>query len=445
MNEFKLPADSAVPHVMEMLRLLSRVRTSAESFHTFMERFGRVRPVAHFVGVAPARAEPGAFRVVYNVSLDDMLAGVASPHRLAEPGEEADLPLHRGGLVGELIREGSPRLFTDLRLTDPLLLELLGPERASEMRAVMAVPVVDGESSLEWSIAFSRWNGPYSSFIIEQAMLTSNIMTSSQRYLNSLAEIRRLHRALEAQFRAVAEVQLALLPASIPQAPGLRIATSYLTSDQAGGDYYDFFDMGGGRLGVLVADVSGHGAAAATIMSMLHGILHCRLDGDRSNVTPADALDYANRRLCAAGVDGNFVTAFFAIFDPASARVVYANAGHNPPRHKRGEGGVVEPIDDAAALPLGIEPGVVYACAQRSLAPQDTLVMYTDGITEQANRSREMFGSHRLDQALHHCSGAPDCVIDSVHTALFEHTRARVRSDDQTLVAVRYTGAEPGA
>jgi sigma-B regulation protein RsbU (phosphoserine phosphatase) len=445
-KEFQLPEDSAVAHVMEMLRRLSRVRSSAESFNAFMERFGRIRPVAHFVGVAPVRGEPGAFRVVYNVSIDDMLAGAASPHRLAEPGEEADLPVHRGGVIAELTRGAMPRLFTDLSLDDPLLLELIGAERAGQMRAVMAVPVVDGDDQVEWSIALSRWNGPYSSFIIEQATLTSNIMTNSQRYLNSLAEIRRLNRALDAQFRAVAEVQLALLPASIPSVPGLQIATSYLTSDQAGGDYYDFFDMGSGRWGVLVADVSGHGAAAATIMSMLHGILHSHLGEDRSRATPASVLAYANRRLCAAGIDGNFVTAFLAFFDPASARVVYSNAGHNPPRHKHGPTGRVLEVADAATLPLGIDPDAEFTVAGRALEPQDTLVMYTDGITEQFNHRQEMFGPRRLDTALHHCSGAPDCVVDSVHTALFEHTRARVRSDDQTLVAVRYTGpGGPGA
>lgn len=441
-HEVALPAETSVGALMEMLRRLSRARSAAESFRVFMEQYGRIRPVAHFVGVEPVRGREGQFRIVYNVCVDEVLAGRESPRRLAEPGAGSALPVRQGGFLARVTRGHEPRLFTDLRLDDPLVSELLGSERAAQMRSCFAMPVVDGPEELEWVVAFSRFGGPFTPYHLEQATLTANFMSATQRHLASLEEIRRLHAVLSEQFRAVAEVQQALLPERTPRIPGLEIATSYLPSDQAGGDYYDFFDMGPGRWGVMIADVSGHGAAAATLMSLLRGILHAHLaDGGSERATPDSVLAYVNRRLVEVRMGGNFVTAFLAQIEPATGTLRYSNAGHNPPRLKRGTTGEVRALDDAASLPLGVDGQACYARATLTLAPQDTIVLYTDGITEQFDSSRRMFGTARLDAALHACSGVPDCVIENVHAALFRHTGVSRRSDDQTLVAVRYVGA----
>ena len=229
-------------------------------------------------------------------------------------------------------------------------------------------------------------------------------------------------------------MQQALLPIEIPEIPDLSIATSYLTSQEAGGDYYDFFPLPGGRWGVLIADVAGHGAAAATVMAMLHAILH---GYEGPEYDPAAVMRYANRRLGMHRIDATFVTAFFAVYDPADHRLTYARAGHNPPRLKRGDTGEVCVLDDAPGLPLGITDEYDIQTGQLELDLHDTLVLYTDGITEAFSADREQFGTRRLDEALIVCSGEPECVVDSVHKALYQHTRSLSRDDDQTIVALR--------
>jgi sigma-B regulation protein RsbU (phosphoserine phosphatase) len=292
---------------------------------------------------------------------------------------------------------------------------------------------------------FQREEDGFSPSDIEHTMIVGNLIGGNNSRLLLVEEIKSLNERLNAQLEEVARVQASLLPREKPDMPGLDLATSYLTSDRAGGDYYDFLPFPDGTWGILIADVSGHGPAAATIMAMLRGILHCYA-GDRS---PDSVLRFANARLVEAGIEGTFVTAFFAVYDPRAATVTYARAGHNPPILKDGRTGAVTTLDGVGSLPLGILEPLDLRRETVTLHPGDTLILYTDGITEAREKERgEMFGPERLDAALVECSGQPDCVVDSIHAALYEHTGERSRADDQTIVALRYVGppgVAPGA
>jgi sigma-B regulation protein RsbU (phosphoserine phosphatase) len=324
-------------------------------------------------------------------------------------------------------------VFSGLELrADPVL-----GDRLAHLRSGLVVPIYFQGEPLYFNIAFRRPDHAFPDDHIEQALLMANLVGSGNSRLLMTEEINRLNARLTQQLEEVAEVQRSLLPKRKPDISGLDIAVSYLTSDQAGGDYYDFFPFDDGTWGILIADVSGHGPAAATIMAMLRGILHAYAAPDRS---PAAVLRYANERLVEAGIEGTFITAFLAVYDPATARVTFARAGHNPPILKDGRTGAVATLDGAGALPLGITPDFPIEAESVTLRPRDTLVLYTDGITEAFNASREMFGPERLDHALEKCSGEPECVVDSVHGALFSHTGSRTRADDQTLIALRYNG-----
>jgi phosphoserine phosphatase RsbU/P len=118
----------------------------------------------------------------------------------------------------------------------------------------------------------------------------------------------------------------------------------------------------------------------------------------------------------------------------------YSNAGHNPPRIKDGMSGRIVAIDGAATLPLGIMEDLEARVCEVQLKANDTLVLYTDGITEAFSPEGEQFEVHRLDASLIECSGAPDCVVDSIHKSLFAHRGSATRDDDQTIVAIRYHG-----
>jgi len=431
---YDISKDPGMTTLMEMLQRLSGARTAQEVFAAFMERYWKLRPVTHFFGVVPDSSGAGRYRITYHVSSESLREGRPVPKRNPTTEEFEALEVHEGGIIGTLISEPRPSMIHDMDVvSDPVLFKFPGTTRG------MALPMFAGEYVAEWVVALSEQVQPLEPKDFHHALLTSNFMGMANSHLSMMEEIRRLNTQMTAQFEEVARIQQALLPDRIPNIPGLKIATSYLTSDHAGGDYYDFFPLHDGRWGIMIADVSGHGAGAATVMAMLHAILHCYTG---PNTGPDVILKYANQKLLDARIEGNFVTAFLAIYDPEHATLQYASGGHNPPRLKIGLDGAVRAIDDAVSFPLGIFEPYELEAGCLTLGVNDTVVLYTDGITEAFNSKREMFGVERLDDALTRCSGDPDCVIGSVHTALYAHSKARTRADDQTLVAIRYVGRD---
>jgi sigma-B regulation protein RsbU (phosphoserine phosphatase) len=420
-----------------MLRDLTKAESAQAAVTAFISRFVKVRPIEFLVGVAPVREEPGAFRVLYAFPADD----IDIKEGFSTAGAYlASLPVSRGGFITEMMRDQMPKFVMDLDLRDDPLLGPLVPG----MRNCMVVPVFDGDVVVSWNFSFSaKLSREVDAREVGQAHMITNLLGMASRQLEAVATIRNLNDQLRDQLDALARVQQSLLPSRTPEIPGLEITTSYLTSNETGGDYYDFFQLPGHRWGILIADVSGHGAAAATVMAMLHAILHCYQPLNRGEeFDPAAVMEFANDRLVGAGLDGNFVTAFFGVYDPATGKLRYTNAGHNPPRLKDGLSGRISAIDGAATLPLGILPELGARTETLQLKPHDTLILYTDGITEAFSPApaMEQFGTERMDEALVKCSGQPDCVVDSIHAALFEHRKAATRDDDQTIVAMRYHG-----
>jgi sigma-B regulation protein RsbU (phosphoserine phosphatase) len=420
--------------LVEMLRALSIAETPAEVLRTFARGYWALRPIQRMVSVSTRDLPPGLYRLTRNIDVQAVLAGRFIPDGTIPPREQ--LPVHSGGFLGEAIADGRPKLIAELDVPDdPVLGDLL-----KDLRSVLVLPLFDEGEPRYWTFQFRKEPHAFTAQELEQAAIVANLVGGTNTRLLLMQQVNELNRALRAQFEDVAKVQRSLLPKRLPDIPGLQIATSYLTSDQAGGDYYDFFPFEDGTWGILIADVSGHGAAAATIMAMLHGILHTYTVTTNQRRSPDAVLRHANRRLFEAGLEGNFVTAFFAVYDPRNATLTYARSGHNPPLLKDGRTGAVSHLEGEGAPPLGLFEPYELACDTVELRPNDTVILYTDGITEAFNAAREMFGPSRLDAALVKCSGAPDCVVDSVHSSLYQHTGSRTRADDQTLVAIRFTG-----
>jgi phosphoserine phosphatase RsbU/P len=428
-----LSGNPRVGLLLEMLSDASRATRPIEVLRAFGRRYWSLKPIDYFLSVSTRGTQPGKYKITRRIDAAAVLAGRAELPETDPWNEGDEIPQHEGGLVGLLVADPRPKMVCGLPPgPDPVL-----GSAVAGLGSCIALPLYDRGEVLNWAVQFRRGEDGFSPEDLEEALVVANLVGSTNRMLLLYDEVNRLHAALRVQFEDVARVQRSLLPRQIPDIPGLEIATSYLTSDQAGGDYYDFFEFEDGKWGLLIADVSGHGAAAATVMAMLHGMLHAYVPRDGS---PGAVLQYANRRLVDAGLEGNFVTVFFAIYDPRAATLVYARGGHNPPRLKDGRTGKTRSLDGAAMLPLGIVEPYPVASETVQLAAQDTVVLYTDGITEAFDPGRRMFGVERLDEALDHCTGMPDCVVDSVHTALYHHTRSRTRADDQTLVAIRYVG-----
>ncbi len=353
-----------------------------------------------------------------------------------DPWIEKDrLPLLEGGLLAELIYGDEPCVLRDMCVTpqDPAY------EYLRHARSLVALPLYDGGVALNMVVRMSADPAGFDQISIPDAVLAANLFGRATNNLVVAKALQKAYAELDHEMKRVAHIQRALLPPRLPNIPDVDIAVSYKTAARAGGDYYDFFDLGDGRWGVLIADVSGHGTPAAVVMAMLRTILHTQC---YQCATPAELLFSANRQLCdhADGYDGTFVTAFYGVIDPRDRSVRYACAGHNPPllvdRHIH-----VRELDAAQAIPLAVELDCTYPETSVTLQPGDTLLLYTDGITEAVNEAGEMYGRERLLSCVREDVRHAQAVIDCVVHKLLAFTTNGTPDDDQTLLALRVAGA----
>jgi sigma-B regulation protein RsbU (phosphoserine phosphatase) len=247
-------------------------------------------------------------------------------------------------------------------------------------------------------------------------------------------DLARSWHVLDRELTVVGDLQRAMLPAAPPVLAGFRFATYYAASTRAGGDYFDFFPLAGGRLGILIADVSGHGAPAAVVMAMLRVLLHTApepLD------EPSLVLAGANRRLAANIPPGQFVTACYAVLDPRTGRLEHAIAGHEPPVVLRAAGGPCEPFLHPSGPPLGPFVDASFAGAAVTLAPGDTVLFSTDGLSEAMDPAGVLLGEERVRALLEGARGeSVETVRDRLVELVDRHGAGRERADDLTLLVL---------
>ncbi|MEM7756028.1 MAG: PP2C family protein-serine/threonine phosphatase [Planctomycetota bacterium] len=423
----------AVAELTELFRAGSTIVDPPALLRHFGGWFGRQRPGDMYVSASRRNLPRDTYKItrLYSGGVNAAVqsADTPNPWRDWRAIEE-----RTGGFVGEVLSVDRPQVFADLDLDDD---PEIG-EHAKGMRSALAIPIYDGGEGLNWSIWFFRDAEPPRVEALPATLLDSNLLGMATKNLVEKQRSEELNRRLTQQLEQIASIQQALLPQRLPKIPGAEVATSYLTSEESGGDYYDFFPFRGGKWGVLIADVSGHGPAAATVMAMLRAILHCY--DDTSEHCPARVMQYANAKLCESHLEGSFITAFFGVFDPETRVLEYARCGHNPPRLKRGN--QILEFAGPATVPLGIIDPMPAESSSIELEVGDCVVMYTDGITEAMNHTREMYGMERFDRSVMECEPEPQAVIDAVHSSLFAFTKVMDRVDDQTLLVMHVTGED---
>lgn len=432
--EIDLSANPRIAELTRVMRHVSGVTDPAEMLNAYAPWIGVRSHEDYFVTLSRRNLPAGQYKFTRLMPDRPDLDYPGRPHYQNPWAQWDQIPAHSGGLVGEILERGEPRLIRGLDLTtDPVLGPLLGPA-AARMKVMAAIPSFDARESLNWTLSLCEDPDAITLDEFEANMLDLNMIGTSTRNLVARRQVEELNSRFAAQIEQIARIQRTLLPDKNPDFPGFEIATSYIPSDDTGGDYYDYYHYPDGRMGVLIADVSGHGAGAATVMAMLRAIIHCfEID---NLVDPSVIANYCNEKLADARLEGNFVTAFFCVIDPKTGRIVWSRAGHNPPRIRRADG-TIDVITSAGTLPLGILDDLEAESDSGYLHPGDTLVLYTDGITELRDKNNELFGEARFDDAVQHCSGMPECIVDSLHQAMYRFTGSMTRQDDQTLVVVR--------
>jgi sigma-B regulation protein RsbU (phosphoserine phosphatase) len=435
-NRVDTAGSSEVAELNELFRVASTLEKPTQVLQHFGAWYGRKRPTDFFMSIARRDLPDFQYKVTRLLSRE-MRERIAD-QPAANPWRDWDsLPVYEGGLVGDILEHGGPQLLTDLDAGDD---PHFGAHLAS-VRSVMAVPQYHEGRAINWALSFYEDPAGPNAQHLADAVSQTSLLGMATRNLVSKRHEEKLNAELTHQFEQIANIQRSLLPQKTPDIPGLKIATAYMTSDRAGGDYYDFFPFPDGTWGILIADVSGHGPAAATVMAMLRAILHCYTGEDFS---PAKVMRFANEKLAASNLDGSFVTAFFAVYDPQASTISWARCGHNPPLLKTPGAGVRE-LNATGVPPLGVLPDLEPEQETIEIRLDETLILYTDGITESFSEDRVMFGVRGVIESLEHCDGQPDCVVDSIYGALYKHTGSMDRDDDQTLVALRRVPIEPGS
>jgi sigma-B regulation protein RsbU (phosphoserine phosphatase) len=247
-----------------------------------------------------------------------------------------------------------------------------------------------------------------------------------------LVERERERQRMEQEINIARDIQQALLPRDFREFPHLAVSGINFPCLSVGGDYFDVFPLSDKRTAFLLADVSGKGLGAALLTTMLQGAL----SGMTLGTDPARVFNHVNRFLCSHSEVGRYATMFFGILDQ-DGEMDYINAGHPSPfliRH-----GVAEEPFTEGSYPVGLVQEAEYVTAHVKLEPGDTLILFSDGVTEAMDPDEELYGVPRLREVL---TGQSDCALDKLQKSILESVenfaKGAHQADDLTLLIVRY-------
>jgi serine phosphatase RsbU (regulator of sigma subunit) len=247
--------------------------------------------------------------------------------------------------------------------------------------------------------------------------------------LYDLSEKQRAHILHELELAR--KVQANLMPAKLPAVAGYELAAFWLPAQEMAGDYYGVYKLPDRRWGLVVADVSGKGASSALFMAMTYSLIRERVEKDSS---PASVLAEVNRHLHQQLADQSFVTAFYAVLDPARNRLTYANAGHHPPIVRR-RSGQLEQLPNGS-MALGVLPDTPYTEQSIHLEPGDSLVIYTDGVTDAFNPDDEVFDLPRLKTSVAQEPGSASALLGRLKGDLSTWVGSTPQFDDITVLVL---------
>ncbi len=299
------------------------------------------------------------------------------------------------------------------------------------IRSMMCAPLMDGEGTaigvlqvdtLDQRSRFTQDDLDVLAGVASQAAFAIDNAQLHERDVRQ----RGMQRDLEMAHR----VQRGLLPSAPPQVAGYHFFDFYEAANQVGGDFYDYIPLMNGRLGVVLADVSGKGVSAALLMAKLSAdVRYCLA----SEPDAAKAVNRINSSFCQAGWEDRFVTAVFAVLDPIKNEVTVVNAGHMPPFLRSQAGSVSAIGGDLAGIPLGIYADYTYEPFTVDFAPGSFLTLFTDGISEAMNTANELYGMQRLESQV----GNQAANVSELGRRILDDVKrfvgGRAQSDDMCL------------
>ncbi len=355
-----------------------------------------------------------------------MIAGIAQRGFDQRPEELDPMLMNGRGIIGAVIQTGESVVVPDVRLDKRYI-----AGRAAT-RSEIAVPIIRDRRPVgalnlesdqlnafdEKDIEVLQFLADAASISIEKSILHTEILEKKR---------------IDDQLQIAAELQARLLPSGPPLVEGYSIAGICTPAYEVGGDYFDYVPLGNGRLGVVVADVSGNGIAAALLMTSFRALI---IPAARAGVAPATLMGQMNRLLPEFARKRDFITAFYGILDVADGAFVYSNCGHNLPLLVRADGRIERLTQSGPSLI--ILPDTHYETGTVTLRPGDLLVLYTDGVVEVFDRQRQEFGNERLEEVAGRSRKQPaGMILQEIVAATRSFSGAEISHDDFTLVVIK--------
>ncbi|MGD2142961.1 MAG: GAF domain-containing protein [Anaerolineae bacterium] len=315
-----------------------------------------------------------------------------------------------------------------------LVTELL-EQPARELDALLAAPlsvkgdvlgaILIGESNRSRSLGERRLE------IITGIAQQAALAVQNDRLQQEMAERERLERELQ----LAREIQQIFIPERLPDLPGWELAATWRAARQVAGDFYDVFELPGGRLGLVIADVADKGMPAALFMALTRTLMRAAALEERS---PADALGRVNDLLVPDAQHGMFVTALYAILSLETGDLVFANAGHHPPLVFRSRTQSVEQLEKGETA-LGVLERVPFQDHANRLTGSDTMILYTDGVTEALSAEKALYGEERLREFVRSLCGTRSAqeTLGEIVGAVSDFVGDGPPSDDLTLMVLR--------
>jgi phosphoserine phosphatase RsbU/P len=422
--------------LVELVKRMTQIEEPAKIVDSFVEAMRDIYGSRTFISLSTEGLGAGQYRVrrAFVDSGEDLFPLVND-----EDVSDTTVPVRAGGVIQELISQPYPRLAQlSGVVNDPVF-----GDQLSQQRSAIAVPVFVGQDVTQWVVMMDQNPDAFSLQDIDNLLVRANMLVLLSENKRIAQRLKAANEQIRDEMDRIAKIQRALIPQVLPAIPGVSFAARYLTYDTAGGDYYDIFPLSrasnkrpgfdGSPFGFVMADASGHGPSAAVLMAMVHAMLYAYPAYPEN---PSEMLGHLNEHLVAKGLSGTFMTAFMGFYDPKSRLLKFANAGHPPAILKAGLG-LTQELQTQDGFPLGIIPDAPFDNVEVQLEPEQTLLLYTDGIIDSQNRKGEAFGIKGLMKALRRCPGDPDCIISTGFDALVKHEAGLRPIDDQSMLVMQ--------
>lgn|SRR5574344_684011 len=271
------------------------------------------------------------------------------------------------------------------------------------------------------------------------AQTFNKMISDIKQYVNNIHKMKSDKEKIEAELNIAKEIQESVLPKTFPPYPervDLDIYATMVPAIKVGGDFYDFYFTDDDHFVITIADVSGHGVPAAMFMMTAKTLIK---NLALRRMLPVDIFNYTNQKLCENNEQGFFMTAFFAIIDLKTGQIEYVNAGHNPPLISKDNN--FEFMNIESNIALGVLDDTIYQSGKLQLKPSESILLYTDGVTEAINDNHEFFGDENLLKILENQALLKSQkIIELISGELKKYSKGCEQADDITMLSFKYTG-----